>query len=43
MKYILKSTIKYTLLALVACVGAVAIYYYVVPKEDRIPIGIEVK
>ena len=43
MKTIIKGAIKYTLLAVVACVGAVAIYYYVVPKEDRIPIGIEVK
>ena len=43
MKPLVKGFIKYSLLAIIACIGAVAIYYYVVPEENRIPIGIVVK
>lgn len=42
MKLFIKGFIKYFILALVACIGAIAIYNYVVPSEDRTPIGIEV-
>lgn len=38
MKYFL----KYILLFIVACVGAIAIYYAVVPEDKQIPIGIKV-
>lgn len=43
MRLFIKGFIKYFFLAVVACIGAVIIYNYVVPKEDRIPIGIEIK
>ena len=42
MKYIVKGLIKYAVLFVVACVGAIAIYYYVVPEGERTPIGIEI-
>ena len=43
MRGIIKGSIKYIFLAIIACVGAVAIYNIVVPKENRIPIGIVIK
>ena len=43
MKALIKGFFKYFMLAVIACLGAVAIYYYVVPEENRIPIGIEIK
>ena len=42
MKYVVKGLIKYGILLVVACVGAIAIYYYTVPKGERTPIGIEI-
>lgn len=33
---------KYLLLFIIACVGAVAIYYQVVPEEKQIPFKIEI-
>lgn len=38
----LKAFFKFFLLFIVACVGAVAIYYFTVPEQDRIPMSIEV-
>lgn len=37
----LKASLKFFLLFIVACIGAVAIYYLIVPSEDRIPISVE--
>ena len=38
----LKSSMKYIMLFVVACAASIALYYYVVPEEKRIPIGIEI-
>ena len=38
----LKGLAKYLVLFIVACVGAIAIYYYTVPEENRTPIKIEI-
>lgn len=38
----IKGLIKYFILFLVACFGAIFIYYYTVDESDRIPIGIEI-
>lgn len=38
----IKGIIKYCILFVIACIGAIAIYYYTVPESDRTPIGIEV-
>jgi len=39
----LKSSLKYFMLFIIACAASIALYYYVVPEEKRIPIGIEIK
>lgn len=38
----MRGFLKYLLLFIIACVGAVVIYYQVVPDENRIPISIEI-
>jgi hypothetical protein len=38
-----KTVFKFVLLALVACLASIAIYYYVVPERDRIPFSIQIK
>lgn len=38
----MKGFLKYLLLFVIACIGAIAIYYAVVPEENRIPISIEI-
>ncbi len=39
----MKGFFKYFLLFVVACIGAIAIYYQIVPEEKRIPFSIEIK
>ena len=38
----MKGFFKYLLLFIIACIGAVAIYYISVPEKNRIPISIEI-
>ena len=38
----IKGFLKYFILFVIACVGAIAIYYYTVPSSERTPIGIEI-
>ena len=37
-----KSFFKYFMLFVVACAASIALYYIVVPENDRVPIGIEI-
>ena len=38
-----KTALKFILLAAIACLASIAIYYYVVPEDERIPFSIELK
>ncbi len=38
----MKGFLKYIILFIIACVGAIGIYYMVVPEENRIPFSIEI-
>lgn len=38
----LKASLKYFFLFIVACALSILLYYYVVPKDDRTPISIEI-
>ena len=38
-----KAVLKFVLLAAIACLASIAIYYCVVPEEERIPFSIEIK
>lgn len=38
----MRGFLKYIVLFIIACVGAIAIYYAVVPEENRIPFSIEI-
>lgn len=37
----IKASLKYFFLFIVACALSILLYYYVVPKEDQTPISIE--
>lgn len=37
-----KASLKYIFLFIIACVLSIALYYYVVPKEEQKPINIEI-
>lgn len=39
----MKGFAKYIFLFIIACIGAIAIHYAVVPPEERIPFSIEIK
>lgn len=39
----MKGFFKYAVLFIVACIGAIAIYYQLVPEEKRIPFSIEIE
>ena len=38
-----KTVLKFVILAAVACLASIAIYYFVVPEDERIPFSIEFK
>ena len=38
----MRGFLKYLILFLIACVCSITMYYSLVPKENRIPIGIEI-
>lgn len=39
----MKGFLKYLLLFIVACIFSICIYHQIVPEENKVPIGIEVK
>ncbi len=38
----MKGFLKYLLLFIIACIGAILIYYATVPENQRIPLSIEI-
>lgn len=38
----IRSFLKYFFLFVVACACSIALYYYVVPNDERVPISIEI-
>lgn len=38
----IKAGLKYFFLFVIACILSILLYYYIVPKEDQVPISIEI-